>query len=497
MKHQLFQPLINHNGQLQVQIREQLVAAILDGCLDASTPLPPSRKLAQQLHVGRNTVVNVYERLLSEGYLVSRERSGYFVNPTLKLETAALAETLVNAETTGPLTSPGPDWGKRLHTDNLPQNRSAQAGNWKRFDYPFIYNQLDPKLFPVNEWRECCRDSVRVRDIQDWSSDHDDGDDRLLIEQIRKRILPRRGIIAKEGEVLITLGSQHGLYLLSQLLLDGDTTLGIEDPGYPQVANIARLQSARIKPLEVDDEGLVVSDEMNDCQLLYTTPSHQCPTTVTLSLERRHQLLKKARDEDLILIEDDYESEINFDSAPTPALKCLDSDGRVIYLGSLSKTLAPGLRIGILVGPAALITRARQLRHLMLKHPPVNNQRAVALFIKRGFHDSLTRKLATEFKTRCQNMSAALETHFSGVYAIPEGGSSIWIRLPNYVDSRRLKEMAREQGILLQSGDFYFQRQDAPKNFIKLGFSAISADRIEPGIAKLAELLRTLQSSQQ
>lgn len=492
MTYQLFQPLINHNGQLQVQIREQIVSAILDGCLDASTPLPPSRKLAQQLHVGRNTVVNVYERLLSEGYLVSRERSGYFVNPTLKLGTASLTEIQIKAETAGPLPSQGPDWEKRLHTDNLPKTLSAQTGNWKRFDYPFIYNQLDPKLFPVNEWRECCRDAVRVRDIQDWSSDHDDADDPLLIEQIRKRILPRRGIFAQEDEVLITLGSQHGLYMLSQLLMDGDTTLGIEDPGYPQVANIARLQGTQIQPLPVDGEGLVISESMDKCDLLYTTPSHQCPTTVTMSLERRHQLLTKARMEDLILIEDDYESEVNFNSEPTPALKCLDKDDRVIYLGSLSKTLAPGLRIGIMVGPAPLIKRARQLRHLMLKHPPVNNQRAVALFIKRGFHDSLTRKLVQVFQTRCQLMSNALATHLNGSYAVPKGGSSIWIRLPEYINTRHLKETATQNGILLQSGDFYYLEAKSPQNFIKLGFSAIADNQIAPGIARLAELLRAI-----
>ncbi|MEH6649525.1 MAG: PLP-dependent aminotransferase family protein [Motiliproteus sp.] len=492
MSYQLFQPLIDLNGQLQVQIREQIVSAILDGCLDASTPLPPSRKLAQQLHVGRNTVVNVYERLLSEGYLISKERSGYYVNPSLKLDNTSFSEpaTPTGAE---PAQRPhSPDWGKRLNTKNLPDTLSAKTGNWKHFDYPFIYNQLDPKLFPVNEWRECCRDAVRVRDIQDWTSDHDDGDDPLLIEQIRKRILPRRGIFAKEDEVLITLGSQHGLYMLAQLLMDKETTLGIEDPGYPQMANIARMQGSAITPLAVDGEGLIVSDTMDSCDVLYTTPSHQCPTTVTMSLERRHQLLNKAREEDLLLIEDDYESEVNFNSDPTPALKCLDEDNRVIYLGSLSKTLAPGLRIGIMVGPAPLIKRARQLRHLMLKHPPVNNQRAVALFIKRGFHDSLTRKLVQVFQGRCQRMSDALESHLNGVYAVPEGGSSIWVRVPEYIDTNRLKETARASGILIQSGDFYFLNEKSPQNYIKLGFSAIADDQIEPGIAKLAELLRAI-----
>lgn len=491
MTHQLFQPLINQNGQLQVQIREQIISAILDGCMDRSTPLPPSRKLAQQLHVGRNTVVNVYERLLSEGYLISRERSGYYVNPSLKLDNTLMAEDEESESTARPRKHP--NWEQRLRTDNLPASQTAMATNWKRFDYPFIYNQLDPQLFPVNEWRECCRDAVRVRDIQDWSSDHDDGDDPLLIEQIRKRILPRRGIFAREDEVLITLGSQHGLYMLAQLLMHSDTTLGIEDPGYPQVADIARMQGTNIAPLKVDGEGLVVSDKLDQCQIVYTTPSHQCPTTVTMSLERRHQLLKKAVDEDLILIEDDYESEVNFYSEPTPALKCLDQDDRVIYLGSLSKTLAPGLRIGIMVAPAPLIRRARQLRHLMIKHPPVNNQRAVALFIKRGFHDSLTRKLAQAFQNRCRLMTEALETHLNGVYAVPEGGSSVWVRVPEYVNTRRLKEVARENGILLQSGDFYFQRSDAPRNFIKLGFSAIPDRMIEPGVARLAELLKSMQ----
>ncbi len=474
---------------LQHQIREQLVVAILDGYIPVDMPLPSTRRLARQLRVSRNTVVTVYETLAADGYLISRERSGFYVNPEMVAGNIATDHEEADQGT-------AIDWLSRLKVDPVVQSNVQKSYNWQEFEYPFIYGQLDPTLFPVNNWRECNRDAVSVQAIRDWTSDRFDSDDPLLVEQIRTRILTRRGIRAKDDEILITIGSQQALYLLAQLLLDSESTLGIENPGYMNVANIARLFRARVLGLPLDEQGVVLGDRLKEVDCLYVTPSHQCPTTVTMPLNRRSSLLQMADKHDFTIIEDDYECEINFQSDPTPALKSLDKSGRVIYLGSLSKTLAPGLRLGFLVGPATLIERARTLRQLMLRHPPSNNQRSVALFLSRGYHDSLVRSLTQAYAERGEIMANALSRYLPKSTLQPWGGSSFWVKGPKGLDARELKREAISRGILIESGDVYFLPEEAPLNFFKLGYSSIPAEKIEPGIRKLAELIHQLTGEQ-
>jgi GntR family transcriptional regulator/MocR family aminotransferase len=487
----LFHLVRDNSATLQNQIREQLVSAILGGYMPINEPLPSSRSLAKRLNVARNTIVLVYEELAADGYLITRERSGYYIDPEF------LADHLDNdpgtaGENDEPLDKV--DWSSRLKVKAGTQTNPSLAHSWQSYPYPFVYAQLDPKLFPIDNWRKCWRDAVSVQAIRDWTSDRYDSDDPLLIEQIQKRILPSRGIQADTDEILITIGSQQALYLLAQLLLDNSSQFGIEDPGYVSAGYIAATFNADVKSLEVDHHGLVVDDNLNNCDALYVTPSHQCPTTVTMPLERRMELLEKARQQDFIIFEDDYEMEMNYDSHPTPALKSLDKHDRVLYIGSLSKTLAPGLRMGFMVGPKALIQEARNLRQLMVRHPPLNNQRAVALFLARGYHDALLRKLARSFLERNEVMAEALEKYLPGSFIRPSGGSSFWCRLDEKLDTSELKGIAAEHGILIISGDSYHYGENLPNNYIKLGFSAINPESIEPGIKKLAEAITQMST---
>lgn len=469
---------------LQQQIREQLVNAILGGYLPLEEPLPSSRRLAKTLNVARNTIVLVYDELTADGYLVSRERSGYYVN-------AEFLQKSMESDTQRSICEPEEkiDWEGKLKILPRPQPNPSMAHSWQSYPYPFVYGQLDTQLFPIDTWRKCWRDAVSVQAIRDWSSDRYDSDDPVLINQIQKRILTSRGIQADHDEILVTIGSQQAIYILSQLLLDESSKFGIEDPGYSSAAHIAEVFKAEIKGLPVDEGGLVVNDNLNDCDLLYITPSYQCPTTVTMPVERRADLLEKARKEDIIIIEDDYEMELNYDTNPTPALKSLDNHDRVLYIGSLSKTLAPGLRMGFMVGPKELIQQARNLRQLMLRHPPLNNQRAVGLFLAQGYHDALMRKLARNFNERSEIMVNALNKHIPGSFHQPSGGSSFWIELPEHINASELKKRAADEGLLIISCDSYHFSENLPKNFIKLGISAIKPDAIEPGIAILAKLI--------
>jgi GntR family transcriptional regulator/MocR family aminotransferase len=222
-----------------------------------------------------------------------------------------------------------------------------------------------------------------VLEIRNWAADMVDRDDPLLIEQIQARLLPRRGIFANPDEIIVTLGAQNALYMLATLLMAKGMKVAMEDPGYPDARSIFRLAGAEVHGVPVDNDGIVTSSIPDDARFVFVTPSHHCPTMVPLSTERRQDLLSRAARNSQIIIEDGYDSQL-IDEAPQQALKSLDRSGRVIYVGSMSKTLAPGLRMGYIVAPAELVAELRALRRFMLRHPPANNQRAVALFLSLG-----------------------------------------------------------------------------------------------------------------
>lgn len=472
---------------LQVQLRKKIADAILRGSFPANKPLPSSRLLAKQLHIARNTVVLAYEHLEDDGYLIAKERRGYFVNPEVLKGRAALAKP-----TASDCVSSGntPDWSTIIKSKQCDAPNIQKPKDWQQYEYPFIYGQIDADLFPTYNWRECCRDSISEKDIKDWASDHYMLDDPMLLDEIRTRILPRRGIWVDEDQIMITVGTQQGLYILTKMLLDHKSVMGVEDPGYTDIRNIAALNQAKILPLPVDQNGLIIDDQLRKCDCLYVTPSHQSPTTVTMPMPRRRELLEMAARDDFMIIEDDYECETSFAAEHTPALKSIDKDGRVIYAGSFSKILAPGLRVGYIVASKEIIHEAIALRRLMVRHPSANNQRSVALFISRGYYDALAAKLLKVYETRWQVMASALSTHLPNSSSPPTfGGSSYWVRGPEGLDSRQLKETARGHSLILEPGDIHFSSEQPPLNYFRLGYSSIKTENIEPGIELLSTLI--------
>jgi len=427
---------------LQKQIVDQIAFAIVNGNIALDQPLPSSRHLSSQLGVGRNTVVLAYQTLLDDGYLISRERSGYFVNAALLR--GAKPEAIAPDITGDPSTL---DWSSRMVVQPTQMRKISKPANWQQFPYPFIYGQISANLFPVNHWRECSRDAVSVGAIRHWSVERLDHDDPLLIDQIRTRLLPRRGVMVERDNILVTVGAQQGLALIAQLLFArDDVTVGLEDPGYVDVRNIVELSQASISALPVDDDGLIINESIKACDYLYVTPSHQSPTTVTMPLAR-----------------------------------------------SMSKTLSPGLRLGYLVGSAEIIKQLRALRRLLLRHPAANNQHTLGLFLERGYHDSLIAKIYATYSERYTLMLEAVKRHLPGFkVAKSSGGSSFWLRGPADFDSSRLAELALDKGIIIEPGEVHFISLPTPKNCFRLGFSAVPSEDIEPGIILLAELISTL-----
>ncbi|MEX0582993.1 MAG: PLP-dependent aminotransferase family protein, partial [Sneathiella sp.] len=316
-------------------------------------------------------------------------------------------------------------------------------------------------------------------------------DDPELVLQIRSKLLPRRGIYATESEILITMGAQNGLYLIAAALMRAGVRVGIEDPGYPDARNIFDRRGATLCPLRVDAGGVVVEEIPEDLQILYVTPSHQYPTTVTLSPERRKALLAAASKHNQLIIEDDFESDTNYAGQPVPALKSEDREGRVLYAGSLSKSMFPGLRIGYIVAPEPLIREMRALRRLMLRHAPSNNQRTTALFIAQGYHLAYIRKLHKAYGERWHKMAAGLEKYLPGMATVPSfGGTSFWVRGPENIDSETLAARALEQGIVLEPGAIHFMEPERGRRYLRLGFSSIATDRIDKGLERLSTLLK-------
>ncbi len=476
-------------ASLQTQIREALVSAILDRNLDPAEAIPSTRKMAKSLGVSRNTVVLAYQGLLDDGYLAARERSGYFVSEK------ALSE--ISPSLLKPSAKPAPlstiDWQKRFVLRPSAGEFPSKPQDWQKYPYPFIYGQVDHTLFPLAEWRECTRQALGKKWLGTWTNDAWSVDDPLLVEQIRRRILPRRGIMATDEEILITLGAQNALYLLTTLLVDKSTHVVMENPGYQDVRNAFELHAGKVSAVPVDEHGLTLAPELDSADVMFATPSHQYPTTVTMPLERRMALLKKAREKDLLIIEDDYEFETNYVNEPCPALKSLDDDGRVIYVGSLSKTLFPGLRLGFMVGPKALIAEARAMRRLMVRHPPNNNQRAAALFLSLGHHDTLIRRLHKAYRTRWDMMAKALNEHLPHASRSPSfGGTAYWVSGPAKLDSEVLAKAALQKGIFIEPMRMTFAGKEKPRQHFRLAFSSIADARIEPGIKLLAETIREL-----
>lgn len=268
-------------------------------------------------------------------------------------------------------------------------------------------------------------------------------------------------------------------------------TAAIEQPCYHALRDILMQARCHLVPVPVDGEGLPPEAVPEGTDVMFTTPSHQAPTNATMPLDRRRDLLARAQEIDALIVEDDYEFEMSFLRAPLPALKSLDPDGRVIYVGSFSKSIFPGLRLGYLVGAPAFIREARALRASVLRHPPGHVQRTTAYFLSLGHYDSLIRRIGRVYSDRRAVIDAALARHGLGVQGRGVfGGSSIWMKAPDHVDTAELAQQLQGQSVLIEPGAPFFGLDGPPRHFYRLAYSSISAEDIPAGIALLSRALQ-------
>jgi len=474
-------------GTLQAQIQQMIAQGILSGRFRKGEKLPSSRKLAGHLGVSRITVTLALTELQANDYLEARDRSGYFVSQ--------------NAPEPPAFGAPGPrqdtiDWSRALGRRFTGGDTPEKPLNWASYPYPFIYGQTDPALFDHANWRHCALQALGQKDFQSLTSDYYDQDDPKLIEFIARHTLPRRGILAQSDEILVTMGAQNALWLTAQVLLTQRRTAVIENPCYHALRDILVQSRCHLAPVDVDRDGLPPDSLPDQADVIFTTPSHQAPTNATMPLARRKALLAKAAEMDALIVEDDYEFEISFLRAPLPALKSFDSEGRVIYVGSFSKSIFPGLRLGYLVGSKSFIRECRALRASVLRHPPGHIQRTAAYFLSLGHYDSLVRRMGQVFTKRRHAMETALADHGLGVAGRGVfGGSSIWMRAPEDVDITEVEPRLREAGVLIEPGHPFFYGTNRPRNYYRLAYSSVPTERIAPGIQRLARELEHARST--
>ncbi|MCT8161804.1 PLP-dependent aminotransferase family protein [Pseudoruegeria sp. SHC-113] len=466
-------------GTLQQQIQQMVAQGILSGRFQPGEKMPSSRKLAQQLGVSRITVTLAYTELMADDYLTSRGRSGYFVSDN--------APTTPQFEPPRQAPARAVDWTRALGQRFAGAPSLRRPENWRQFRFPFIYGQTDPTLFDHQNWRLCAVKALGQRDFEALTADYYERDDPQLIEFIARHTLPRRGIVARPEEILVTMGAQNALWLAAQVLLNQRRTVAMENPCYPGLRNALAQTRCITHPVDIDADGLPPEALPDELDVVFTTPSHHCPTAVTMPLERRQRLIDMASERDFMIVEDDYEFEMSFLKAPSPALKSMDRDGRVIYVGSFSKSLFPGLRLGYLVGAEPFIREARALRAAILRHPPGHIQRTAAYFLSLGHYDSLIRRMGRAYHERRTVMEEAIHAHglrIAGANAF--GGSSFWMEAPEGVDTGVLAQELRAESVLIEPGSSMFLQENPPTRFYRLGYSSIAASRIPEGIARIA-----------
>ncbi len=467
-------------GTLQQKVQRLVAEGILSGRFRAGEKLPSSRKLAQHLGISRITVTNAYTELVADDYLNSRGRSGYFVSDT--------APTPPAFDLPGKAQRAGIDWsraiGQRFHGPALP----IRPLDWQDYPYPFIYGQADPTLFSHQTWRQCALQALGQKDFTVLTADRYEADDDRLVEHIQRHILPRRGIAARKDEILITLGAQNALWMSAQILLTQRRTAAVENPVYPGLREILNLTRCHVAPVDVDGGGLPPEALPEDTDVVFTTVSHHCPTNATMPLDRRKRLLEMAQERGFVIVEDDYEFELSFKGAPSPALKSMDESGSVVYIGSFSKSLFPGLRLGYVVASEEFIREARALRALVLRHPPGHIQRTVAYFLSLGHYDAQINRMRKAYEGRRAVMEQAIaENGLQIAGAAGHGGSSFWMMAPEGVDTEDLAQRLRARGVVIEPGRAFFDPARFSRRFYRIAYSSIPAEKIPEGIRRIAQ----------
>lgn len=461
--------LLLEPGQgLARQLYQGLRGRILTGELAAGVRLPASRELARLLGVSRNTVTAAYEQLLAEGFLDSRPGDGTYVVPVTQALTAP--DATVRATPAPPASvPPGAPCAFRV---GLPAVDLFPFATWARLQQRF-WRQPEPALLGYRE----PGGELRLR--------------RLLSAYLRQA----RGLVCAPEQILITSGAQQAIELCARLLLAPGARAAMEDPGYRAAGLALQSGGARLQGVAVDGAGLVVEQlaGLPDCRLVYVTPSHQYPTGAVLSLPRRLALLDWAQQADGWIVEDDYDGEYRYQGAPLAPLAALDRHGRVLYVGTFSKIAFPGLRLGYLVAPPALVPALLELQRAGIRHLDSATQTVMADFIEQGHFQRHIRRMRRAARSRRDALLAGWpEVAGCATPGVPVAGLHLCLPVVSLAREAELVAQAAAVGVELNALSRYWLPEgstppDARAGLV-LGFAAVPEARIEQALDRLREI---------
>jgi len=457
-------------GDLTARIYRQLLDAIIDGRLRAGERLPPSRELARRLDVARNTVAVAYERLLAEGFLVARVGNGTYVSE------AAPVATQSRRAPSGHDVRPRPIW------------RTLPVGTTKPSPlYNFSVGVPDAALFPLETWRRLVGREVRRATVGSGQYGDPAGHEPLRAA-IARYASVAHSVRAGADDVIVTQGAQQAIDLVGRVVVEPGDLVAVEEPGYRQARLVFETLGARVAPVPVDADGLDVAAIPSGVRLVYTTPSHQFPTGVPMSLARRGALLDWARAEGALVIEDDYDSEFRYSRRPLEPLQSIDREGRVIYIGTFSKTLLPLLRIGYLVAPASLQPALGAAKWIADRHGEIFTQAALARFLEEGLLARHVRKATRVYAERHELVLDLLERDFGDWLEAVPSSAGLHVcarsRTGTALDIEAVVARAAERDVAVESLAGYCAKSPGQSGLV-IGYGAIDASRIGPGLRRL------------
>jgi GntR family transcriptional regulator/MocR family aminotransferase len=469
------------------QIYRQLRAGIVEGRLAGGTQLPSTRDLAAQLGVSRKTTLDVFERLLAEGFLHARPGAGTFVAEGMRrlpAQRSAHARAVQQARAPAkPGARPQPVWDVPLLLP-LP----SPSG----MTYDFAGGMTDKSYFPFDVWRRCVNHALRTQARSGGGYRDAAGEPELRVA-ISRYLAFNRAIGSNWDDVIVTQGAQHALDLLARVTLRAGDVVAIENPGYPPARASFAAAGAKVVPVPVDRDGLVVGKLPNDARLVYVTPSHQFPLGMPMSLERRVALLEWAQARGATIIEDDYDCEFRFEGRPMEPLKSLDGAGLVAYVGTFSKTMFPDLRIGYVVPPASLHDALVNARRVTDWHGCMLTQTALARFMLNGDFARHLKRMHKLYATRRGQLLAHLQGGLARWFEpiVPAAGIHLAALLRPALTEARVVEAARRASIALYGLAPFHLGAGSRQGFL-FGYGSIEAAQIDAALTALAQLLPAL-----
>ncbi len=472
---------LDGKGPRYAQLIRALRAAILESRLTAGARIPASRILASELGISRNTVIAAYDQLQAEGFLVGRIGAGSFVAEI------GNRSAPIHDSGEGNLVAPLSDFARRA----LALNDGVQIPGHQHRDlrYNLQYGLPLTNTALASAWR---REISRAAERAEF--DYPDAQGLPALRgQICDYLARRRGVSAAPENILVVSGTQQAFALASRVLLESGDTVALEDPHYRGARQIFSTYGARVRGVRVDHEGLVPSALPDRARLAVVTPSHQFPTGALLPLGRRVELLDWAVARHAWLIEDDYDGEFRFGGRPLAALKSLDHDGRVIYIGSYSKTLFPALRLGYMVLPESLVAAFRAAKWLEDRGSNTLEQAALAHFMASGGFERHLRRAAQSLRVRRAAMLGGLHKHAANAVEVVDSNAGMhlaaWLTSADHADCERLAAHARMRGLGLYTiAPYSLQKSSRPG--LLLGYAGLPPTDIEAAMKLLGRCLR-------